>query len=187
LCDASDEDHPVEHPIASNKHRWDPDHQPFELAMTPMLNKLLSLVEKDKLVKNLRDLEEQWRAFEGRLRQDELENWEPHWTCSAPLTERMLRVGYSQEAVAALAKHLTTIYRFLCGESLSLDIKGDRNEIDAAQCASDEIAMKQLAAIVIAAANVPKPLKWPRHNYYGIEALGISEPLRSLRYTRFVG
>ena len=152
-----------------------------------MLNKLPSLVEKDKLVKNLRDLEEQWRAFEGRLRQDELENWEPHSTCSASLTERMLRVGYSQEAVSALTKHLTTIYRILCGESLSPDIRGDRNEMDAAESASDEIAMKQLAAIVIAAAHVPKPLKWPRHNYYGIEASRISEPLRSLRYIRFVG
>jgi len=151
----------------------------------PMPNKAQSLLERAELVPKLRELEGEWRAFEDRLRQEEHEIWQPHWTYGAPLTQRMLRVGYPQEAVAALQKHLEIIYCLLCGEPLSPHFRADCDEVRAGECAS-EVAIKQLAAIVIAGPLVRKPLKWPRHDY-GVEASCAVEPRRSHGYSRFVG
>jgi hypothetical protein len=138
------------------------------------------------LVRKLRELDEEWRAFEDRLREQEHEMWQANWDCRAPLNERMSRLGYSQEIVDALRNHLATIYRFLRGEPASSEIQRDRDEVDAAECIAQEIAIKQLAAIVIAGATVQKQWKWPRHKYW-VEASCSSEPLRFHGFIRFIG
>ncbi len=152
----------------------------------PMPAKQRPPFDRAKLVTKLRELEEEWRAFEDHLRAEEQKIWQPHWSYSESLIERLLRVGYPQETVCALKRHLDIIYGFLRGEPVSPDIRNDWHEIDAAEGTARETAMKQLAAIVIAGAPERKPLKWPRREY-GVEASCISKPRQSLGYIRFVG
>ena len=152
-----------------------------------MFNKYRQPVDRARLLTKLRELEDEWRAFEHRLREEEREIWQPDWSHGDALAERLSRVGYPQETIDALKKHLDIINRLLCGEPLSADILRDLDQMDAAKRAAGESAVKQLAAIVIAAPNcVPrlKPRQWPR---YGVEASRISNPPNSLGFIRFVG
>jgi len=155
--------------------------------MTPMFNKYRQPVDRARLLTKLRELEDEWRAFEHRLREEEREIWQPDWSHGDALAERLSRVGYPQETIDALKKHLDIINRLLCGEPLSADILRDLDQMDAAKRAAGESAVKQLAAIVIATANrVPqaKTPQWPR---YGVEVSRISNPPNFLEFIRFVG
>ena len=144
-------------------------------------------VDRTKLLIKLRELEEEWRAFERRLREEEREIWQPNWSHNDALVERLSRVGYPQETIDALKKHLDIINRLLCGEPLSPDILRDSDQMDEADRAAGESAVKQLAAIVIATPNrVPqaKPPQWPG---YGVEVSRVSNPPNFFGFIRFVG
>ena len=152
-----------------------------------MFNKYRQPVDRAKLLTKLRELEDEWRAFERRLREEEREIWQPDWSHSDALAERLSRVGYPQETIDALKKHLDIINRLLNGEPLSPDILRDLDQMDAAKRAAGESAVKQLAAIVIATANrVPQdePPQMPR---YGVEISRISNPPNFFEFIRFVG
>jgi hypothetical protein len=143
-----------------------------------MFNKYRQPVDRSKLLTKLRELEEEWRAFEHRLREEE------HGDA---LAERLLRVGYPQETIDALKRHLDIINRLLCGEPSSPDTLRDLDQMNEADRAAGESAMKRLAAIVIAIPNrVPqaKPPRWPG---YGVEVSHISNPPTFLGFIRFVG
>lgn len=152
-----------------------------------MFNKYRQPVERAKLLTKLRELEDEWRAFERRLREEEREIWQPNWSHGDALAERLSRVGYPQETIDALKSHLDIINRLLCGEPLSPDILTDLDQMDAAKHAAGQSAVKQLAAIVIATPNrVPqaKPPQWP---CYGVEVSRISNPPTVFGFIRFVG
>jgi hypothetical protein len=154
--------------------------------MMPMPDEYRQPVDRAQLLIKLRELEEEWRAFERQLRNEEREIWKPDWSHCDALAERLSRVGYPQETIDALKKHLDIVNRLLCGEPLSPHNLRELDQMDA-ECAAGETAVKQLAAIVIAAPNcVPrlKPRQWPR---YGVEASRISNPPNSLGFIRFVG
>jgi len=154
--------------------------------MTPMFNKYRQPVDRARLLTKLRELEDEWRAFEHRLREEEREIWQPDWSHGDALAERLSRVGYPQETIDSLKKHLDIVNRLLCGEPLLPHNLRELDQMDA-ECAAGETAVKQLAAIVIAAPNcVPrlKPRQWPR---YGVEASRISNPPNFLEFIRFVG
>jgi hypothetical protein len=155
--------------------------------MTPMFNKYRQPVDRARLLKKLRELEDEWCAFEHRLREEEREIWQPDWSHGDALAERLSRVGYPQETIDALKKHLDIINRLLSGEPLSPDILRDLDQMEAAKRAAGESAVKQLAAIVIATPNrVPqaKPPQWPG---YGVEVSRISNPPTFFGFIRFVG
>jgi hypothetical protein len=155
--------------------------------MTLMFNKYEQPVDRAKLLTKLRELEDEWRAFEHRLREEECEIWQPNWSHGDALAERLSRVGYPKETIDALKKHLDIINRLLCGEPLSPDTLRDLDQMDEADRAAGESAVKQLAAIVIATPNrVPqaKPPQWPG---YGVEVSRISNPPNFIGFIRFVG
>jgi len=104
-----------------------------------------------KLLLKLRELDESWRAFERRLEEEERELWQPDWRHSDGLSERLSRVGYPREIIDELQNHLDIIHRLVFGGTLSPNARRDVNQMDAAQSKVGESAMKQLAAIVIAA------------------------------------
>jgi hypothetical protein len=111
----------------------------------------------------------------------ELEPWRD------ALAERLSRVGYPQETIDALKTHLDIINRLLCGEPLSPAALRDLDQMDEADRAAGESAVKQLAAIVIATPNrVPqaKPPQWPG---YGVEVARVSNPPTFFGFIRFVG
>jgi hypothetical protein len=152
--------------------------------MTLMFNKYEQPVDRAKLLTKLRELEDEWRH---RLREEECEIWQPNWSHGDALAERLSRVGYPQETIDALKKHLDIINRLLCGEPLSPDTLRDLDQMDEADRAAGESAVKQLAAIVIASPNrVPqaKPPQWPG---YGVEVSRISNPPNFIGSIRFVG
>jgi hypothetical protein len=143
-------------------------------------------VDRAKLLIKLRELEEEWRVFECRLRGEERKIWQPDWSHGDALAERLSRVGYPQETIEAVKKHLDITIRFLCGEPLSPDILTDLDQIEAERAAG-ESALKQIAAIVIATPNrVPeaRPPQWLR---YGVEAFCVSNPPNLLGFIRFIG
>jgi hypothetical protein len=155
--------------------------------MTLMFNKYGQPVDRAKLLTKLRELEDEWRAFEHRLREEEREIWQPNWSHGDALAERLSRVGYPQETIDALKKHLDIINRLLCGEPLSPDTLRDLDQMDEADRAAGDSAVKQLAAIVIATPNrVPqaKPPQWPG---YGVEVSRISNPPNFIGFIRFIG
>ena len=88
-----------------------------------MPNKYRQPVDRTKLLIKIRELEEEWRAFERRLREEERAIWQPDWSHSDALAERLSSVGYPHETIDALKKHLDVINRLLCGEPLSPDIR----------------------------------------------------------------
>ena len=149
-----------------------------------MFNKYEQPVDRAKLLTKLRELEDEWRAFEHRLREEECEIWQPNWSHGDALAERLSRVGYPQETIDALKKHLDIINRLLCGEPLSPDTLRDLDQMDEADRAAGESAVKQLAAIVIATPNPAKPPQSPR---YGVEVSRISNPASFLGFIRFGG
>jgi hypothetical protein len=116
-----------------------------------MFNKYRQPVDRAKLLTKLRELEDEWRAFEHRLREEEREIWQPNWSHGDALAERLSRVGYPQETIDALKTHLDIINRLLCGEPLSPAALRDLDQMDEADRAAGESAVKQLAAIVIRA------------------------------------
>jgi hypothetical protein len=65
-------------------------------------------VDRTKLLIKLRELEEEWRAFERRLREEEREIWQPDWSHGDALAERLSRVGYPQETIDVLKSTLTS-------------------------------------------------------------------------------
>lgn len=151
-----------------------------------MFNKYRQPVDRAKLLTKLRELEDEWRAFEHRLREEEREIWQPNWSHGDALAERLSRVGYPQETIDVLKKHLDVINRFLCGEALSPDILRGLDQTDAAERAAGESAMKQLAAIVIATPNRVPQAEPPQSPRYGVEVSGISNPPNSVGFIRFV-
>jgi hypothetical protein len=155
--------------------------------MTPMFNKYRQPVDRAKLLTKLRELEDEWRAFERRLREEERAIWQPDWSHGDALAERLSRVGYPHETIDALKKHLDVINRLLCGEPLSPDILKDLDQMDAAERAAGESAVKQLAAIVIATPNRVPQAKPPQSPRYGVEVSRISNPLNFLGFIRFGG
>ena len=95
--------------------------------------------------------------------------------------------GIRKKQLTHVKKHLDIINRLLCGEPLSPDILRDLDQMDEADRAAGESAVKQLAAIVIATPNrVPqaKPPQWPG---YGVEVSRISNPPNFIGFIRFVG
>jgi hypothetical protein len=155
--------------------------------MRPMPNNYQQPVDRAKLLVKLRELEGEWRAFERRLREEERQIWQPDWSHGDALAERLSRAEYPQETVDALKKQLDVINRLLCGEPLSPDILKELDQMDAAERAAGESAVKQLAAIVIATPNCApqvKPPQWPR---YGVEVSRISKTPNTLGFIRFVG
>jgi hypothetical protein len=151
-----------------------------------MPNKYRQPIDRAKLLMKLRELEEEWRAFEHRLREEEREIWQPNWSHGDALAERLSRVGYPQETIDALKKHLDVINRLLCGEPLSPDILRDLDQTDAAERAAGESAVKQLAAIVIATSNRVPQAEPPQSPRYGVEVSRISNPPNSVGFIRFV-
>ena len=51
-------------------------------------------VDRAALIVKLRQLEDDWQAFERRLREEERKLWQPRWSHSDALAERLSRVGY---------------------------------------------------------------------------------------------
>jgi hypothetical protein len=149
-----------------------------------MPNKYRQPIDRAKLLMKLRELEEEWRAFEHR--EEEREIWQPNWSHGDALAERLSRVGYPQETIDALKKHLDVINRLLCGEPLSPDILRDLDQTDAAERAAGESAVKQLAAIVIATSNRVPQAEPPQSPRYGVEVSRISNPPNSVGFIRFV-
>jgi hypothetical protein len=159
----------------------------FESWMRPMPNNHRQPVDRTKLLIKLRELEEEWRAFERRLRKEEHEIWQPDWSHGDALAERLSRVGYPQETIDVLKKHLDIINRFLCGEPLSPDILKDLDQMDATERAAGESAVKQLAAIVIATPNRVPQAKQPQSPRYGVEVSRVSNPSNFPGFIRFGG
>jgi hypothetical protein len=107
-----------------------------------MFNKYRQPVDRAKLLTKLRELEDEWRAFEHRLREEEREIWQPNWSHGDALAERLSRVGYPQETIDALKTHLDIINRLLCGEPLSPAALRDLDQMDEADRAAGESAVK---------------------------------------------
>ena len=152
-----------------------------------MFNKYEQPVDRAKLLTKLRELEDEWRAFEHRLREEECEIWQPNWSHGDALAERLSRVGYPKETIDALKKHLDIINRLLCGEPLSPDTLRDLVQMDEADRAAGESAVKQLAAIVIATPNRVPQAKQPQSPRYGVEVSRVSNPSNFPGFIRFGG
>ncbi len=148
-----------------------------------MTNKYRSPIDRETLLVKLRQLEGDWHAFERRLRAEERKIWQPHWSHSDALAERLSRVGYPLEAIDLLKKHLEIINQLLRGEPLAADIQAKLEQRDVAQRAAAESAVKQLAAIVVAAPTG----RLPQQRRQGVEVSTIPNLPKSLGFIRFVG
>jgi len=105
--------------------------------------------ERAKDTMKLRDLQGVWEQFMRKLRCMEEEVWQPHWSHDDPIIDRMARVGYPRETVDAMKTHLEFIYRLVRGEARR-PLQKVQEGIDAVR-ATEDSAMEQLAAIVVAA------------------------------------
>jgi hypothetical protein len=106
----------------------------------------LNASEKDKAIAKLRELIADIDEWEADLQALEREVWQPHWSHSDPLADRLRRVGFEGDKIREVERRMTVMGALIRGEPIPSDIQA---EIDSASAAEDS-ALSQLATVVSA-------------------------------------
>lgn len=103
----------------------------------------LNLSDLDAAVARAREMAADFQEFLETLRAEEREVWQPHWSHSDPLRDRLLRTGRSLEAVQEFEARLKAMQLLILGKPVPPQIQKELDDADAAGNA----ALQQLADV----------------------------------------